>query len=193
MAFRIEYKASGSWKQSRNCQGTFDTLDQAYTMLEQRGDSTSLYRIRGTMSDQTWFEGKRPFNFNKEVEMSDPLSSQTEPLNLDREAVIEALQAKVVEESDKRAAEQAKLDEARKEAIQAIEAFSPQELYEIFRINFTVEAEDLLRYHDEERYVPKPIQAGKTETDLERAVRVLGMGTDKTVQVAVGTDLYSLL
>ena len=114
-------------------------------------------------------------------------------MNPNCETCQEHATAGATEEKAKREAEQAKLDEARKEAIDAISAFSPQELYEIFRANFTTSVEDLTRYHTEERYVPKPVQAGKTETDLERAVRVLGMGTDKTVQVAVGTDLYSLL
>jgi len=181
---------------SDRARGPYETLELAIKAVADYGNQPKLYRIlRGDMSascEKFAWEGY-PLDAQKGAQMGDLLDQNVEPLNLDREAVVTALQAKADEEKAKREAEQAKLDEARKEAIDAIALFTPQELYEIFRINFTVDADDLQRYHAEEKYVPKPVAVGKTETDVERAIRVLGMSSEKTVPVKVGTDLYGLL
>jgi hypothetical protein len=193
--FRLQYK-TGGWKPSRNCPGPFSTLQEALDSLGSSGDRSSLYRVVKQGAVKAIWEGTREQAHRTEgVVMTDLLDqgAAPAPLNLDRAQLIAALQEKADAEKAKREAEQAKLDEARKEAIDAISAFSPQELYEIFRANFTTSVEDLTRYHDEERYVPKPVQAGKAETDLERAIRVLNLAADKTVEVRQGSDLYSLL
>lgn len=123
----------------------------------------------------------------------DPIQNLPNPLNIPRPDLIKALQAKADAEAAKRKDSQDVLDASRKAAVDAINMFSPEELYEIFRDHYTVDAEFLTKCKTEKLWVPPQVQPSCTETALERAVRVLTLASDETVQVKPDSDLYRLL
>lgn len=128
----------------------------------------------------------------QEETMHDPITDVS-PLNIKREALIKALQEKLDARVAEREAEQKLLDDARKELVDAIKAFSEDELYSIFKEYYTIDASKLRDAKKDKRFVPSTVQPTSNETELERAVRVLGMADDKTVEVKPTSNLYRLL
>lgn len=123
----------------------------------------------------------------------DPISNLPKPLNVKRVDVISALQKRADEEEAKRKEESERIESLKKDAKEAIAKFTPDEMYAIFNSYFTTEAEDLVRYQEQKRFVPEESKPTKVETDIERAVRVLNMSPDETIELRPDSDIYKLL
>lgn len=123
----------------------------------------------------------------------DYLENLPKPLVVSREQLIAALQEKLDEETQEREQAEQALQESEQALRDAVAAFDIDELVEIFRSYFTTDVEKLTKHKQQKTYVPEKTKPSVTETDLARAVRVLGMSTDESVELKPNTDLYRLL
>lgn len=188
--------------------GSFPDLPRARAAMaawfDQHGRQNYRFRIVGVETGHViWQDGHwrhEPgirFENNNDDEkeligMADVLAQVT-PLNIPRTDLIAALQAKADEAKKERDDEQKKIDDAQKATKDAIKAFTVDELYQIFEQYFTVDTESLQKHKTSESFVPAPLLPTRVETDLERAVRVLGLANDVDVEVQPTSDLYRLL
>lgn len=121
------------------------------------------------------------------------------PLHIPREALIAALQVNLDAEKAKREEATAKRAEARARSLAALKTFSDDELLNIVSTNVfdaanPLEFEQWVQQKKESKtYVSVEKQPNVTESTLERTVRVLGLASDKEIEVKPSDPIYPLL
>lgn len=116
-----------------------------------------------------------------------------EPLIIPRQALIDKLEENLAAEVAKR--EKAEADRAaeRQEMLDAIAAFTPDELYNIFRRHYAEDVSTLKWDKEHKTFVTADLAPTPIETDLEKFTRVLTMATQDNIEVTPNESLYRLL
>lgn len=115
------------------------------------------------------------------------------PLNLNRTTLLKKLEENLAAEVAKRNEAEAEQTKSREEILALIAEFTPDELYNIFRHKWIADVEGLKYAKEKKTWVTEAIKPTKTESDLEKFVRVLGMTDDKTVEVLPSESLYAVI
>ena len=152
-----------------------------------------MYRIVDGYPTVHW-TGTRQDAINQgEVNMD--LISDLPVINVSRQGLIDALQPKLDAEVAEREAAEAAKAEKEKEFEDAVLAFTKKELVAIVRNYWTGDTSKVKEAKDKGQFKPKKADPAPTpaETDLARAIRVLGISGDETVELRPGTNLYNLL
>lgn len=173
---------------------TFPETFQALITYGSDGESrVCMYRIVDAFPTVHWTGTRQDAIKKGEVNMD--LISDLPVLNVNREGLIAALQPKLDEEVAIREAAEAKRVEAEQEFVDAVNSFSKAELVALVKNYWTSDTSKVKEAKEKGTFKPKaPLSApSPAETDLGRAVRVLGLSSDETVELRPGTNLYNLL
>ena len=199
---QVKRQYSECWIRSRVRQlasAHFAEAKEAVAAIAAYANENPIYRAISEDGVVAW-EGNRSAalterndNYPTLKEMNMDLTADLPVINVDREQFLEALQPKLDEEVAKReAAEQARKD-ARSEYAEAVKEFTIDELVAILQNYWTGDAKSLVAAKESGQWVPKDVAPTQAETDLGRAVRVLSLSADKTIELRPGTNLYQLL
>ena len=200
MEYRVEvYDRRGCWVRSSRSALTdkrWSTLSDALHSLVAHGSTSTKYRIIDEYLNVP-FEGRvqaaRTLLDNPTKEMNMDYVSDLPVLNVDREKFIEALQPKLDAEVAEREANEAAVTAKEAELAAACEELSNEELVTLVKKYWTSNPDDVKVAIKNRTFVPKGSTPTQSETDLARAVRVLGLSTDKTIELKPGTNLYQLI
>ena len=175
----------------------FETYQEAFQALITYGSHgvtrVCKYRIVDG-SDTAHWRGTRQEAINQKELVVD-LISDLPVINVSRQGLIDALQPKLDAEVAEREAAEAAKAEKEKEFEDAVLAFTKKELVAIVRNFWTGDTSKVKEAKDKDQFKPKKSESAPSpaETDLGRAVRVLGLSSDETVELRPGTNLYNLL
>lgn len=171
--------------------------------LEAAKDLHSITRLPTRVRDENDISPIWSSNFSPSIESLTIPEYQREdttmtpdlnkPLTIDRDVLIAKLQENLDAEVAKRVAAEAEQAAVRQEALDAIAAFTPDELYNIFRDYYSTEATTLKFDKEHKSYVTHATEPTRLENDLEKFVRVLTMASDKTVEITPNESIYKLL
>ena len=119
-----------------------------------------------------------------------------QPINIDKEQLVASLQANLDEE----AAERQKVEDKERQARLGVDQFVTDHQDEIveflgrqFGGSWRQVEEHLAEAFKDDAYKPQKLKKTRKETDLEKALRVLAMSTDKTIEVQPTSQWYDLL
>lgn len=201
MEYRVQvYDRRGCWTHSGRSYLSGDkrwvALRDALQSLVTHGSTSPKYRILN-QNEMVVFEGRvqdaRDMLDNPTKEMNMDLISDLPVINVDRLQLIEQLEPKLDAEVAKREAAAAEQQAKDAEFEAAVEDFSNAELAAIVRKYWTTELDNILAAKKSGTFTPKEVAVSQSETDLARAVRVLGISSDKSIELKPGTNLYNLI
>jgi len=119
-----------------------------------------------------------------------------QPINIDKEQLVASLQTNLDAETKEREEVEAKERAARIDVDQFITDHQ-DEIVEFFGRKFGGSwkqvADHLEETFKDDAYKPVKMKKGRKETDLEKALRVLAMSTDKTIEIQPTSQWYDLL
>ena len=177
----------------------YATAVGAVNAIAYHANERSSYRVVHDDGTVVWEGNKRLAREERDndyptpKEMKMDLISDLPVINVDREQFLEALQPKLEAEQAKREAADAERRERLADYQAAVEDFSNEELVRILRNYWTEDTATLISNKKSGTWEPKEIAPSQEETDLARAVRVLSLSSDKTIELKPGTNLYNLL
>lgn len=128
---------------------------------------------------------------------TESLGDIDKPLTIGRETLIGVLQENLDKEREAREKAEKNVADSRAKAIEALNALTDDELYNLVQQNTgwgsEAMAERLTKAKEDETYVTPKLATSRRENDLEKFVRVLGMASDSTVEVKPNQPIYNLL